>query len=99
MDRETINDVRDIIATVALYSIDEENIKELRARVNVASANIIGLFEEFTPEVLAIHRRIQILCREIDCRVDHGAESNGHLEFVHSKLGGILKDFDNVVGV
>ena len=29
------------------------------------------------------------LLSEIDCRIEHGANSNGHLEFVQNKLNGI----------
>jgi len=33
---------------------------------------------------------IRGLFNEIDCRVGHGADSNGHLEYVHAFLASIL---------
>lgn len=33
--------------------------------------------------------RIVRLYSEIDCRIEHGADSNGHLEYVRNKLRGL----------
>lgn len=37
------------------------------------------------------YHQLNILYGEIDCRIEHGAESNGHLEYVRNKLAQILK--------
>lgn len=39
--------------------------------------------------------QVNKLFNEIDCRIEHGAESNGHLEYVHKQLKVILGG-DNV---
>lgn len=31
-------------------------------------------------------QKLRNLLREVDCRIEHGASSNGHLEYVRSKL-------------
>jgi hypothetical protein len=46
---------------------------------------MIKNLNEMRERVLALHN-------EIDCRVSHGAESGGHLEFVKAQLGKILAD-------
>jgi len=36
-------------------------------------------------------KEIRDLRNEVNCRIEHGADSNGHLEFVQSRLDVILK--------
>ena len=38
----------------------------------------------------SVREMINELYCEVDCRVEHGAESNGHLEFVRKELLKIL---------
>lgn len=45
--------------------------------------------EPVSSEVLPRHP-ISVLLNEIDCRIEHGAESNGHLNYVHKELKKIL---------
>lgn len=40
--------------------------------------------------VEAFTHRIRLLYNEVDCRIEHGAESGGHLEFVRQQLHYIL---------
>lgn len=37
-----------------------------------------------------ITERIRSLHNEVDCRIEHGAESGGHLEYVRAQLGEML---------
>jgi len=39
------------------------------------------------------NNKFNILFNEVDCRIEHGAESGGHLEYVRSKLNEIKKLF------
>lgn len=48
-----------------------------------------GKLEPVSSEVLPRHP-ISVLLNEIDCRIEHGAESNGHLNYVHKELKKIL---------
>ena len=42
----------------------------------------------------SILNEIEALRSEVDCRIGHGAESGGHLEFVRAKLDGMMGDRD-----
>lgn len=53
----------------------EQDMKQITATLNI-------LFD--------IRDKSLSLLNEIDCRIQHGADSNGHLEFVHTKLKQIL---------
>ena len=35
---------------------------------------------------------IQLLLAEVDCRIEHGADSGGHLEYVKGKLLAIMRE-------
>ena len=43
-------------------------------------------------DCLEIEQAIRILRNEVNCRIEHGADSNGHLDYVQNKLDGILKE-------
>ena len=44
------------------------------------------------PEVVTerVLQKVRELRTEVDCSIEHGAESGGHLEYVRSKLDSIL---------
>lgn len=39
---------------------------------------------------------VRQLLNEVDCRIEHGAQSGGHLEYVRSKLKSILGHSEGV---
>jgi hypothetical protein len=45
---------------------------------------------ERQPRIL--REKILALYGEIDCRIEHGANSGGHLEYARAELSTILKD-------
>jgi hypothetical protein len=45
---------------------------------------------EMDGEENAIIHAVRNLASEVDCRIGHGAESNGHLEYVKRKLDEII---------
>lgn len=47
--------------------------------------------KESTPTLEGVLKSISALINEVDCRISHGADSNGHLEYVLKKLKEIKK--------
>ena len=45
----------------------------------------------YKKEVNSLKDAIRLLLNEVNCRIEHGANSNGHLEFVEKMLTEILK--------
>ena len=74
------------------------DLVEYLADVNVRVVEAIDVLENlFKPvphwsDCLEIEQAIRILRNEVNCRIEHGADSNGHLDYVQNKLGGILKE-------
>lgn len=56
--------------------------------LGVPIARVLGI-EEADSEAVP-RDRVHRLFNEVDCRIAHGASSNGHLEYVHSELRAIL---------
>ena len=70
-----------------------DEIERLRAEIDRKNLTIQALTEErdevvrmankLTAERDEARRRMNSILTEIDCRIEHGAESNGHLEVLH----------------
>lgn len=48
-------------------------------------------------ELEKVYFEIHKLWGEIDCRIEHGANSNGHLEFVRNELTNIKHLIDDLL--
>ena len=73
----------DIVVRLRLYanaSIDGGWASVFRADLNIAADEI----ERLRKERDEARRRTNSILTEIDCRIEHGAESNGHLEAIRS---------------
>jgi F0F1-type ATP synthase epsilon subunit len=73
----------DIAARLRMYanaSIDGGWASVFRADLNIAADEI----ERLRKERDEARRRTNSILTEIDCRIEHGAESNGHLEAIRS---------------
>jgi uncharacterized coiled-coil DUF342 family protein len=81
------------VATATLQGVIEERTT-LRAERDRKNLTIQALTEErdevvrmankLTDERDEARRRTNFILTEIDCRIEHGAESNGHLEAIRS---------------
>lgn len=73
----------EIVARLRFYansSIDGGWASVFRADLNIAADEI----ERLRKERDEARRRTNSILTEIDCRIEHGAESNGHLEAIRS---------------
>ena len=75
---------REMMRTIATLTVERD---EARHGESVATATLQGCIEERT--ALTTERdeaRLQTgrILNEIDCRIEHGAESNGHLEAIYN---------------
>ena len=86
----------DIVARLRMYanaSIEGEWSSVFRADLNIAADEIERLRRDYSCICNEMRRmmeerdtaRLQTrrILNEIDCRIEHGAESNGHLEAIH----------------
>ena len=48
-------------------------------------------YVDFSADIEDIEFQIRSLRTEVDCRIEHGANSNGHLEYVRNRLDRILE--------
>ena len=83
---------KDEIFEAIVYQQDEE-IKMLKKRIEQLEAQ-----KDFARR-LADARKHTILwfLNELDCRIDHGADSNGHLEGVKELLSAAFYENDKIV--
>ncbi|HDY66325.1 MAG TPA: hypothetical protein ENH85_00890 [Candidatus Scalindua sp.] len=78
-----------LIKDAALKTAEERRVLRIDSNVPFSNCHIAKLdfdYEKTDKKEEALYR----LLNEIDCRIQHGAESNGHLEYVHGWLTGIL---------
>ena len=68
----------------------EPNATCPRSCVGLSSMTGGQLIANLSKKHMAQTDLLQQLYSEVDCRIEHGAESNGHLEYVRSTLGKIL---------
>jgi transposase len=80
------SDVCDLCATKAYLLLAQERIAELEALDEDASQWAQRLAP--CPECARLRARMQRIANEIDCRIEHGANSNGHLEGILGLLKG-----------
>ena len=57
-----------------------ERLREQLRLANIDSFNTIADAEQLRAERDEARRRTNFILTEIDCRIEHGAESSGHLE-------------------
>jgi hypothetical protein len=77
-------------------NLDKENVLRL---VTMGLKNnpisILGIVNDIMDsaedQIISLKQEIRNLYSEVNCRVEHGAESGGHLEYVQEKLKEILK--------
>ena len=57
-----------------------------------AMRNELIAIEKERPDCLEIEQAIRNLRNEVNCRIEHGANSGGHLDYVQNELDEILKE-------
>ena len=53
-------------------------------------ASTLKELHDLRAEVARLQRETNDLLNEVDCRIEHGAESGGHLEYVRTRLRAAL---------
>lgn len=86
-------DARRIVACVnACAGISTEYLENDK---NIVCIDADGIkhaeLEERVAELEELRERVLSVKTEVDCRVSHGADSNGHLEFILTKLDKALE--------
>lgn len=61
-----------------------EHVQELVKTINTLRAELVSTTNRLTAERDEARQRTNLILTEIDCRIEHGAESNGHLEAIRS---------------
>ena len=76
--------------------MNKENVLRLIHKgLNNNPISVIGIVSDIMDsaknQITSIRQEIRNLYSEVNCRIEHGAESGGHLEYVQEKLKEILK--------
>jgi hypothetical protein len=62
----------------------------MNAVMAMGTQAVVTIYEDGRWVMLVRRDKVAELLSEVDCRIEHGAESGGHLEYVHRELQKIL---------
>jgi hypothetical protein len=71
----------------------DKKLEAIRASLDHGDVGFSGnadWIEWLLDELTAVEFDVKKLHNEVDCRIEHGAESGGHLEYIRTKLAEIM---------